>query len=186
MVNTLKSQQGKGPTELGIDAREWAARQKMIRDILPELEAISARLKKDGAYLTVENLLKMAFGDAAEKTLKNFGGTALGKVQDELDKLGFKNAIRVLLEQGPKGLLNANNVIDLILNGDIDRMMKAKGIDPNLKDDLKQAFLDELKKNKNALKNYQKVLEQTAAKIQKGRPKTPTVTMPEVKPPRCF
>jgi hypothetical protein len=186
LVKSLKSQQERMNLALqaaGVDVPELQTRIGYLNELISKLDAAQSKL--NSAPPKLEDILRLVSNNVVKKTLRNCEGIVLADVNEQLQKLGLEDVVKTFLEKGPRGL-DANTVITLYVNGDVDRMIKSKGIDPNLKDEITKQCLAEWKKNKAAAVNNPKQrlnqLNQIIDNILAKHPQAPQ-TPKEAKPP---
>lgn len=126
-----------------------------LNQIVSAYEETAQRLDRAANNLKAENLLGQVAADALHRSVKNIGNVITHRINDEIKGLMGPDIIKKFVGEGG---MNVENVIDLILTGDIMRVLESQGhksTDPDFKN-----LLDQLKKDiKEQMKNDRKFLQ---------------------------
>jgi len=132
-------------------------------------EETAQRLDQAADKMRAENLLGQIAADALHRGVKNIGNVINRRINDELKNLLNVDIINKFV--GENGL-NVDNVIDLMLTGDISRILENQGhksTDPdfkNLLEQLKKDIKDQMKNDKKFLQgNWKELLDQKIKEI---------------------
>lgn len=153
----------------GINYNEYKDKIISLNQVLSAYEETALRLNRAADNLKAENLIKLIGADALRRSVKNVGSIITSRVNDELQKLVNADLIKKFVGEGG---MNVINVIDLILTGDISRILQNQGYktdDPDFKNMLeliKKDIKNELKNNRNYLKdNWRELMDKKIKEI---------------------
>jgi hypothetical protein len=96
-----------------------------LKNMEESLNRAADRLDKRADDLGVDDILKLFAGNAARTVLKNIEGVVFQEIGKEFDKLVDPRVVAMFVE---KGGLGADGVIDLVIEGDVDRLIRKKGL----------------------------------------------------------
>lgn len=126
-----------------------------LDQIVSAYEERAQRLDRAANNLKVDNLLGQVAADALHRSVKNIGNVVTNRINNEIKNLMGPDIIKKFVGEGG---MNVENVIDLILTGDIIRVLESQGhksTDPDFKN-----LLEQLKKDiKEQMKNDRKFLQ---------------------------
>lgn len=126
-----------------------------LDQIVGAYEETAQRLDRAANNLKAENLLGQVAADALHRSVKNIGNVITHRINNEIKNLMGPDIIKKFVGEGG---MNVENVIDLILTGDIMRVLESQGhksTDPDFKN-----LLEQLKKDiKEQMKNDRKFLQ---------------------------
>lgn len=168
-LRQTKTQLGQELLSGNINYDEYRDKFISLDQVMSAYEETANRLNRAADNMRAENLLRQIAGDAIRQTVRNLGQVINRRINDEIANLIDPTLIKKFI--GDQGL-NASNVIDLILTGDLTRLLQQRGYqtsDPdfkNLLEQLKKDIKDELKRNKNYLReNWRDVLDKKIKEI---------------------
>jgi hypothetical protein len=182
-LNALRAERdrlyGTGPTELGLNPRDWMDRKHTLDELIPRLEQAYGALNNAANSLSRNNLANMALSNVIKQTLGNVKNVALNEVRNEIGNLNNGNVVLAFLDTR-RGIMNGRGLVDFWLDGDIRRTLGNRGSDTALVDRIRQSILNQIKQDaENVRRNWQQVLENAIAQATSAGDKASS-TVPQV------